>query len=104
MEALQEHEGHIYLVDGTKLLAYIPLGTDAPRYFDHPLRFDRRRRKFDKVTIGMFKKYVADHRTKVTGSRGNTYYVDQRAGTCTCPGFVYHGACKHIRALQEKVA
>jgi len=52
--------------------------------------------------------------TTVLSSDGVTEYtvrwgllVEPRAMTeygytCTCPGFVHHGSCKHVRALEEQ--
>lgn len=99
MEAIQERGGHTYLVDGTKLLAYIKVNTVEPEYFTTPLRFDRRGRKFDRVSSSVFQQQVQDHRVKVEGSKGNVYFVDVAEGTCTCPGYTYHGTCKHVKAL-----
>jgi len=33
---------------------------------------------------------------EVAGSKGSVYYLDIGQGTCTCPGFTFRGACKHI--------
>lgn len=45
---------------------------------------------------------------EVDGSRGDTYKVnfDVSAGkwSCTCPGFRWRGACKHIKAIEAKRA
>lgn len=97
MEAIQEVGGHTYLVDGTKLLAYIKLGSTTAEYFEHPFRFDRRRRKFVRVDAALFKQPKADHRVRVEGSKGNVYYVDLAEKSCSCPGFTYHGNCRHLK-------
>jgi len=36
---------------------------------------------------------------QVSGSKGNVYTVteDQGQRRCTCPGFTFRGACKHVR-------
>jgi hypothetical protein len=101
MEAIQEIGGHTYLLDGTKLLAYIRQGETSADYFDQPLRFDRRRRNFQRVSTDLFKKPVQDTRIAVTGSRGNIYYVDVSAQTCTCPGYTFQGHCKHVKTLTQ---
>jgi len=28
--------------------------------------------------------------------KGNSYFVDDEAHTCTCPGFTFRGSCKHV--------
>jgi SWIM zinc finger len=46
----------------------------------------------------------ADRSVVVKGSRGDEYLVTERHGrrTCTCPGFKFHGRCKHTAALDKK--
>lgn len=101
MEAIQEIGGHIYLVDGTKLLAYVKNGSFAAEYFEQPLRFDRRGRKFVRVQSDIFKKPKADPRIRVQGSKGNVYFVDTVEKTCTCQGFVFRNNCKHIKDIDH---
>ena len=102
MEALREITGgqfhpHIYLLDGTTLVAYIRAGTQEPFYFKQGIKgFDKRGRKFETVTPNPFKDKKHDTRIAVAGSKGQTYYVDPEAGTCTCPGYTYRGTCKHL--------
>lgn len=105
MEAVKEvtvwesdiQPNHIYLLDGTKAVAYIPWGTGKPFYFTTPLSFDRRGRKFEKLTKNPFKTAVEETRRRVEGSKGAEYWVDDEANSCTCPGFVFRGACKHLK-------
>jgi len=33
---------------------------------------------------------------------GETYIVDLREGSCTCPGFRFRGYCKHLTGLKEE--
>jgi hypothetical protein len=101
MEALQETTGgqfppHIYLLDGNKLVSYIKSGETEPFYFKNPIKgFDKRGRKFEAVKPNPFKERKSNAIT-VTGSKGQVYYIDAEARTCTCPGFQFRGACKHL--------
>lgn len=60
MEALLETTGgdfppHVYLVDGTTLVAYIKSGTNEPFYFKNGIKgFDKRGRKFEKAALSLF--------------------------------------------------
>jgi hypothetical protein len=105
MQALKETTGglfpaHTYLLDGTNLVAYIKVEEDKPFYFKSPIKgFDKRGRKFEEVAPNPFEVRVESHLRTVEGSKGNTYTVDDEAGTCTCPGFTFRGACKHIKEL-----
>lgn len=103
MEALVETTGglfppHTYLLDGTTLVAYIRSGTNEPFYFKSGIKgFDKRGRKFVKGDVKLFKKAkVQSNVREVNGSNGKVYYVDDEAQTCTCPGFTFRGACKHL--------
>lgn len=105
MEALKEITGgdfhpHIYLLDGTTLIAYLRVGDDEPTYFSKGIRgFDKRGRKFEKVSLSLFKSKPKQAMIEVKGSKGNTYYVNKEESTCTCPGYTYRGSCKHITEL-----
>ena len=102
---------HVYLLDGDKLIAFIPLGKRKPVYFKTPIKgFDRRGRTFVEVIPSPFKDAdylqhqffgsVLPKKTReVKGSKGEVYSVNDEEGTCTCPGFKYRGACKHITEL-----
>jgi hypothetical protein len=102
MEALRETTGgqfhpHTYLLDGTTLVAYIKAGDTAPFYFSKGIKnFDKRGRKFEKADAGQFKKQVIKNTITIKGSNGKEYQIDPEAKTCTCPGFTYRGACKHL--------
>jgi hypothetical protein len=102
MEALKETTGglfppHVYLLDGTNLVAYIKKGETKPFYFKNPIKgFDKRGRKFEKLKVNPFKAKVKSNLITVTGSKGQTYSVDPDAKTCTCPGFTFRGTCKHL--------
>lgn len=89
---------HIYLVDGDKAHAYIPYGKGEPRFFASPMRLDRARRKFKELSKNPFGDVKPQaNLIKIMGSKGDTYFVDPAEGTCTCPGFKFRGACKHLK-------
>ena len=101
MEALRETTGgqfpaHTYLLDGTTLVAYIKVSETEPFYFKNGIKhFDKRGRQFEKVDTGQFKAKKVSNLIEVQGSKGS-YFVDQEAKTCTCPGYTFRGNCKHV--------
>ena len=90
---------HVYLLDGTKAVAYIKFGKGEPFYFKNPIQIDKRGRKFEKLKTSPFKVEAKSELIEVQGSKGNVYYVDPEAKTCTCPGFSFRGTCKHTTDL-----
>ncbi len=102
MEALIETTGaafpaHTYLLDGNNLVAYVKVNTNEPFYFKQPIKgFDKRGRKFVKGNINLFTVKANTYERTVQGSKGQTYRVNDAEGTCTCPGFTFRGACKHL--------
>jgi hypothetical protein len=108
MEALKETTdwgsstapNHTYLLDGNALVAYIKQGDTKPFYFKNPIKgFDKRGRKFVKSDASLFKVKKQTNTVAVQGSKGQTYYVDPEAKTCTCPGFQFRGTCKHLEMV-----
>ena len=90
---------HTYLLDGTNLIAYIKEGESEPFYFKNPIKgFDNSKRKFIELTDNPFEVKVTSSLREVKGSRGDSYFVNDTEGTCTCPGFTYRGKCKHVEA------
>lgn len=87
---------HIYLMDGDKAVAYIKWGKGDPLYFGTPFRLVKTRRKFVKADASLFGKGIKSNLTEVKGSKGESYFVDYEARTCTCPGFQFRGRCKHL--------
>ena len=103
MEALLETTGglfpaHTYLLDGTKLVAYIKKGETTPFYFKNGIKgFDKRGRKFNAVPTTLFKQLKKESNViTIQGSKGNVYTVNIDEKTCTCPGFTFRGSCKHM--------
>jgi hypothetical protein len=97
---------HTYYLEGDKMVAYIRYGHSEPYFFKNPITIDRRGRKFQKVAStlfeqGIFIPEVDDQLVEVKGNKGAVYYVNKAANTCTCPGFTYRGACKHITQALE---
>jgi hypothetical protein len=91
---------HVYLLDGDKAVAYIKWGAGEPFYFKKPLRLDKRGRKFVEIKPNPFTAEVTSTTIKVQGSKGAVYEIDPEANTCTCPGFTFRGACKHVKLLE----
>jgi len=100
---------HIYITDDakSKMLAYVRAGTNSVFKFSVPMRWDTRGRKFKEIpnTFG-FEEPVKDITIKtwsVAGSRGDTYTVslDNDQYSCTCSGFRFRGACRHIAGVQN---
>lgn len=91
---------HKYLLDGNKMVAYIKQGSTTPFYFKNPLTIDKRGRKFVSLKVNPFK-VVKEKSTviKVSGSKGQVYSIDTEEKTCTCPGYTFRGACKHLTEL-----
>jgi hypothetical protein len=110
MEAVKEitewasgsQANHTYLLEGSTLVAYIPVTTGQPVRLRTPIRgFDRRGRKFVPVTgdpFGLLARPTTQ--IEVTGSKGQTYYVDPEAMTCTCPGYTFRGHCRHVEDVK----
>jgi hypothetical protein len=87
---------HTYLLDGEKIVAYIPVGTTEIRYVKSRMTINKRGRTFRELKVSPFKKQApAKNIIKIKGSKGNTYEIDLVEKTCTCPGFMYRGKCKH---------
>lgn len=91
---------HDYLLDGDRVVAYRPWGTGEIIRGSGKLKIDRRGRKFIKLDPNPFAALDAKKESMVVeikGSKGNSYFVDPEAKTCTCPGFTFRGDCKHVK-------
>ena len=88
---------HTYLLDKGHLVAYIKQGDTAPFFFKNVIKnFDRRGRTFVKADSGLFGTAKKTTLREVAGSKGAVYMGDDEAKTCTCPGYIFRGQCKHI--------
>ena len=90
---------HIYLLDGSKIVSYIPKGTNKIITLNKPLKIDRAGRTFIELKDSPFNVKVKTSVVEVKGSKGDTYFVDSEQKTCTCTGFQYRGRCKHIEQV-----
>lgn len=103
---------HTYLLDAKgKILAIAKDGTGEIEKLKGTIRLDRRYRTFVKSKHPGLSALIADNtkssnvRTFKVLSRGNEYIVELENDryTCTCVGYTYHGRCKHITAVMEKL-
>jgi hypothetical protein len=104
MKAVQEttvwdqsyQPNHVYLLEGNRMLAYIPAGSRTPHYFTQPLMFDSRRRTFKELKPSPFGPEEKTWILEVAGSNGAIYRVDPVNKTCDCMGFNFRGKCRHL--------
>ena len=100
---------HIYLLteSNDRMWGYVPVGSNDLQIFKSPLPFDARRRKFKTVpnTWGWIPPAITVQQNEVvvTGSRGDVYTVSLEGGkyACTCSGFRFRSACKHIEQVKN---
>jgi hypothetical protein len=90
---------HIYLLDGEKLIAYIPANSTVPSYLKNPMRIETRNRKFIDLDTSPFAITVKSSLVEVKGSKGDTYFVDPDKGSCSCSGWKFRGTCKHVKEV-----
>lgn len=94
---------HIYIFNDSlsAAIAYVPEGSKTVFKFKEPLQIDRSGRTFRELED------VAETNSQtrtVTGSKGQRYYLTEERGhwTCSCPGFQFRGACKHVDEVNTK--
>jgi len=109
MKVIQEttewkYPNHIYFVNDSrdKMFAYIQNGNVTVKEFKVPISFSTSKRKFKEIAnVWNFRpknaELPAGRSWTVTGSKGSEYTVTEERGqlSCSCPGFKYHGKCKH---------
>lgn len=101
----------IYLLsdDKTKMYAYVAPGQKSVKRFKNFIRIDTRGRTFKAVenTFGFeIGKEEAEGRVwTVKGSKGDEYTITERNESlqCTCSGFRFRGACRHVESIRSKV-
>jgi len=111
-----QYPNHIYYAtdDSSKIVGYIPSGTQTFQKFSSPIRFSTKYRKFKVIDHPAEDDsvYVAVH-TEIMPviKRGNQrqvpgkpYVVSLTDGqySCTCPGFTFRRKCRHVE--EEKVS
>ena len=101
----------IYLLDDSKskMYAFKPKGTGEIKTFKNPIRIDVRGRKFV-INPVQFKTKLKEEEPEgrvwvVKGSKGDEYKVSELNGnySCTCSGFKFRGACKHVKSISVAV-
>lgn len=92
---------HTYVLNDsmTKMVGYVPAGSRKLTKFKKPQSFDVRGRTFEDLGETEPEPEVI----VVEGSRGNKYFVSDEGNgwICSCPGFKFHGTCKHLKALDK---
>lgn len=88
---------NLYLVTDNMeyIIAYVPEGDQIAQRFRKPIRWDSRGRTFKIL------REIAENDADtviVEGSKGQKYTLTRANGTwtCTCPGYVYRGNCRHV--------
>jgi len=99
---------HTYLLDGDKIVAYKPWsGMEVRVSKTRKAKLDQRYRKFEEFKYveadwpGVNVSTTGPAVKQVQGSKGQTYFVNTESGSCSCVGFSFRGACKHIKQIKE---
>lgn len=101
---------HTYLLDGSKIVAYVKSGDSEVQVLRTQLKIDKRYRTFIKAhhdgLANLIKSQPKDPNTKVFKVQSNTkvYFVKvtNNRYSCTCTGYNFRGKCKHIDAVAKK--
>lgn len=91
---------HIYILNDsmTKVYGYVRNRDLNLVMFGGPRDFNTKYRKFE-----VLERIKESGRIEVKGSKGNTYFitVEKDGYKCSCTGFKYRGACKHIESTKK---
>jgi hypothetical protein len=103
---------HVYWMDDSKnkMHAYARWGNpNDTQTFTRPIQIDARGRKFVEVRNDIYGWADPEDTASVNptwtveGSKGNKYIVEKDGDmyNCTCSGFKFRGACRHIEEVQN---
>lgn len=98
---------HVYLLNDSKsrMSGYVPSGTDQLIMLKKPMNFSSRYRKFREVENrwNYTEQKPENPQWHITGSRGDTYTVEQtdQGLTCSCSGFRFRGKCRHVTEIAD---
>jgi hypothetical protein len=103
---------HVYWMDDArnKMHAYARFGNPLDtQTFKAPIQIDTRGRKFVEVRNDIYKwtstvaEVTANPTWTIEGSKGAKYVVEKDGSVynCTCAGFKFRGACRHIKEVQN---
>ena len=99
---------HVYWMDDSKNRAYAYARWANPadvQVFKKPIQIDMRGRKFEPVQniFGFVDPNQSiNPQWVVMGSKGDKYIVEkgENGYTCTCSGFRFRGACRHLEVAK----
>jgi len=101
----------IYLLNDSKskMYAFRPADGSDIKVFRSPIKIDIRGRKFVLNSV-QFRTEVQEEEPQgrvwtVKGSRGDEYRVTESGGDfqCSCQGWKFRGACKHVESIRQTV-
>ena len=103
---------HVYWMDDArnKMHAYARFGNPKDtQTFQAPIQIDTRGRKFVEVRNDIYNwtdtkvEVSANPTWVIEGSKGAKYVVEKDGSVynCTCAGFKFRGACRHIEEVQN---
>ena len=101
---------HTYFTNDSKdkIYAYVKASGGEVQRFRVPMKFKTSGRKFREVPNTW--DYSVDDKPEgliwtVSGCRVDSYTVSENNGewACTCAGWKFRGACKHVSELQSKI-
>lgn len=99
----------VYLLDDskTKMYAYLSPKATEPKHFKNAIKIDTRGRKFIvnpvQYRVTVVEEVPEGCTFEVKGSKGDVYTVTEHNGnySCSCSGFKFRGACRHITEAQN---